>query len=128
MEETKFHYRRYSEQLPQIAILREQIKSHDIVVQQLETRIKEAITNERPTRELAVEIEDIKFEKAKLGERYKQVQMLLDMNKGVLPIEVMDQLRSEVQGEDSAEKMEALMTRASELMNEIESLGNQLAF
>lgn len=56
------------------------------------------------------------------------MQILLDMNNGVLPLDVMDQLRSEVKGEDNTQQMEALMLKASELMNEIETLGNQLAF
>ncbi len=93
-------------------------------MRQLEVRIEESITGDKPTREIAIEIETIKFEKAKLGERYKQIQLLLDMNNGVLPIDIMDKLRSEVKGEDNAAEMEAVMTQAGALMNEIESIGN----
>jgi hypothetical protein len=46
------------------------------------------------------------------------------MNNGVLPIDIMDKLRSEVKGEDNAAEMEAVMTQAGALMNEIESIGN----
>jgi hypothetical protein len=99
-----------------------------MVIKQLEQRISESITGEKPTRELALEIDSLKFEKVRLGERYKQIQTLLEINNGVLPIDIMDKLRSEVKGEDNEAEMEATMAKAGELMNEIESLGNQLAF
>jgi hypothetical protein len=122
-EEAEFHIARQKEQLPGVLAKREQVRSMDKLIMRMEEQLKLAPQTESHTR-FELDAGRLKFEKQQLQERFKQIQIELELNEGLLSRETLMQLEQEV-AEDPVE-LRKLQRQGEELLAEIKRNGERL--
>ena len=119
-----FHMLSLKDQLPQALALRDNVKSLDSLIQEFERQIAKSRTVKKE-KAAEAEVFNLKHRKALLEQKQKQVQILLEMNQGFLPIEELEKLNLERLEDDDEKKK--LKKRGEELLAQVESLGIQLS-
>lgn len=122
-EEAEFHIARQKEQLPSVLAKREQVRSMDKLIANMEEQLKRAPLGESHTGD-ELDVGRLRFEKQILEERFKQIQIELDLNEGLLSRETLVQLEQEV-AEDPVE-LRKLQAQGEDFLLEIKRLGERL--
>jgi hypothetical protein len=120
----EFHTLSLKDQLPQALSLRENVKSLDGLIKEFEVQIAKSRTIQKDKASEA-EVYSLKHRKALLHEKQKQVQIILELNQGYLPLEELEKLNLD-HLEDDNEKSN-LQKRGEKLLAEVERLGIQLS-
>mmetsp|Transcript_19015 Transcript_19015/g.34573 ORF Transcript_19015/g.34573 Transcript_19015/m.34573 type:complete len:494 (+) Transcript_19015:27-1508(+) len=122
-EEAEFHIARQKEQLPGVMAKREQVRSMDRLLTDMEEQLRLAPLSESHST-IELDVGRLKFEKQILEERFKQIQIELDLNDGLLSRQTLMQLEQEV-AEDPVE-LRRLQKQGEEILLEIQRLGEKL--
>ena len=123
-KQAKFHLKRARDMLPAAWAAQEMVQSQDQLIKALESKVTEAIIKPDPA--VAAQLADLHFERNTLTEKYKQVQLTLELNSGILPLEMMKEIQSGDE-EENREELARLRARGHQLLQQVQELGEKLS-
>lgn len=118
-----FHIKRYSDMLPEVLVLRDQVRSYNLMISNLETDLKSIKVENNPL--LVIELQKLRYNKSILNEKYKQLQMQLQDNQGLLALSDLQSLNLDEKFQDN--EIQVLSSRSKFLLQEIEQLSGELS-
>jgi len=122
--QSKFHLKRARDMLPAAWAAQEMVQSQDQLISALEAKVTEAIIKPDPA--VAAQLADLKFESSNLREKYRQVQLTLELNSGLLPLEMLREIQAGDE-EENREELSRLRNRGHALLQQVQELGEKLS-
>jgi hypothetical protein len=122
--QSKFHLKRARDMLPAAWAAQEMVQSQNHLITALEAKVTEAIIKPDPA--VAAQLADLKFESSTLKEKYRQVQLTLELNNGLLPLEMLREIQSGDE-EENREELFQLRSRGHALLQQVQELGEKLS-
>lgn len=122
--QARFHLRRCRDMLPATFAAKEMVQSQDSLISALESKLRQAIVKPDPA--MAAELADLKFEKAQLTEKNKQILLMLDANNGMLPLEMLEDIKAGDE-QENREELARLRVRGEALIQQVMELGEKVS-
>lgn len=117
-----FHIKRYSEMLPEVLVLRDQVRSYNSMISSLESDLKSTKIENNPL--ISIQLEKLRYNKSILNEKYKQLQLSLSDNKGLLHLSDLQSLN--LDEKFSENELQSLQSRSKLLLQEVQNLSSEL--
>ena len=100
------------------------LRSTDALISALESKLKQAVI--KPDVAMAVQLADLKFEGEQLREKNKQIDLMLEANNGMLPLDMLMAIQAGDEAENRSE-LAQLRARGQDLIQQVQELGEKLS-
>ena len=110
--------------------LKETMKSHERIISNLNEQVQRelSIYDKIGSKEAEIHLEGLKYDHSLLIQKHKQLETLISMNNGILPLENYNEYKDDPYIQESANELKAKKEEANYLMNEIEKISKEFLF